>query len=258
MSSIERASAPSFDERERGADQERDALQTSALREGAANNGPEPSGTLANQRRWAILKAASQVISRRGVHRTRLVDIADEAHVSVGMIQHYFRSRNNLVRETFQWKLEESLASYGSRLQDDSTPWQHVESLCRMLTREPFEAINSLWLEFFSLCNRDPEFATLGSELWQRWSGRVRSVIESGIESGEFTTSSSPDDVAARFVSLADGLGIRVLIHHKGMSIDRMHRLLLEGAARELGVTLEQAPQPAVDSYQTRSPASGK
>ena len=67
-------------------------------------------------------------------------------------------------------------------------------------------------------------------------------VVEKGIDDGEFTTGSSPDDVAARFVSLADGLGIRVLIHHKGMSIERMHQLLLEGAARELGIALERAP----------------
>lgn len=215
------------------------------------------SGDLARQRRGEILLAASRVICRRGVHHTRLVDIADEARVSIGMIQHYFRNRNNLVRATFRWKLDESLSSYESHMQDDSTAWQDVESLCRILTREPFEAINSLWLEFFSLCNRDPDFAALGSELWERWAGQVRSVIEKGIESGEFTTGSSPDDVAARFVSLADGLGIRVLIHHKGMSIDRMHRLLLEGAARELGIALEREPQTAPDCWQTRSRAFG-
>ncbi len=210
-------------------------------------NDPGTFGDLARQRRGEILLAASRVISRKGVHHARLVDIADEARVSIGMIQHYFRSRNNLVRETFRWKLEESLASYESYLQDDSTAWQDVESLCRMLTREPFEAINSLWLEFFSLCNRDPDFAILGSELWERWAGQIRSVVERGIENGEFTTGSSPDDVAARFVSLADGLGFRVLIHHKGMSIDRMHRLLLEGAARELGIALEKEAQTAKD-----------
>ena len=210
-------------------------------------SGPGPFGELARQRRGEILLAASRVISRKGVHHTRLIDVADEARVSIGMIQHYFRSRNNLVRETFRWKLEESLASYESYLQDDSTAWQDVESLCRMLTREPFDTINSLWLEFFSLCNRDPDFAILGSELWERWAGQIRSVVEKGIENGEFTTGSSPDDVAARFVSLADGLGIRVLIHHKGMSIDRMHRLLLEGAARELGIALEKESQTAND-----------
>lgn len=233
--------------------QEKDVLHVSQQGEREKVSDPGSPGDLARQRRGEILLAASRVISRRGVHHTRLVDIADEARVSIGMIQHYFRSRNNLVRETFRWKLEESLSSYESHLQDDSTAWQDVESLCRILTREPFEAINSLWLEFFSLCNRDPDFATLGSELWERWAGQVRSVIEKGIESGEFTTGSPPDDVAARFVSLADGLGIRVLIHHKGMSVDRMHRLLLEGAARELGIE----PQTAKDCRQTRSRAFG-
>ena len=228
-------------------EQERGVLQVSEQRAREKVNDPGHSDGLARQRRGEILLAASRVISRRGVHHARLIDIADEASVSVGMIQHYFRSRNNLVRETFRWKLEESLASYESYMQDDSTAWQDVESLCRMLTREPFEAINSLWLEFFSLCNREPDFAILGSELWERWSGQIRSVIEKGIESGEFTTGSSPDDVAARFVSLADGLGFRVLIHHKGMSIDRMHRLLLEGAARELGIALEKEAQTAKD-----------
>ncbi len=237
---------------------ERGLSQTSSQWVSEGVTGAGTSGARARKRRREILEAAGGVISRRGVHHTRLIDIADEAHVSIGMIQHYFRSRNNLVRETFRWKLEESLASYESRLQDDSTAWQDVEHLCRMLTREPFEAINSLWLEFFSLCNRDPDFAALGSELWERWAGRVRSVIDKGIESGEFTTDSPSDDVAARFVSLADGLGIRVVIHHKGMSVDRVYQLLLEGAARELGIALEREPGSAKGCWPTRSVAFGE
>ena len=215
--------------------------RTSTARPNGAPHDPGGSGNRAGQRRGDILKAASRVIGRRGVHQTRLVDVADEAGVSVGMIQHYFRSRNNLISETFRWKLEDSLASYEAIPHEDSTAWQDVERLCSILTREPFEAINSLWLEFFSLCNRDPKFAALGSELWERWFSLVRSVVERGIERGEFTTGSSAADVAARFVSLADGLGIRVLIHHKDMSIERMHRILLESAAIELGIDLEDA-----------------
>ena len=49
-------------------------------------------------RRAAIIAATARVIVTNGVDSTRLADVAEEAGVSVGLIQHYFVTRDELLR----------------------------------------------------------------------------------------------------------------------------------------------------------------
>ena len=52
-------------------------------------------------RRDEILAAAATVMARMGFERMRLRDVATEAGVSIGLLQHYFETREQLGRETF-------------------------------------------------------------------------------------------------------------------------------------------------------------
>ena len=47
-----------------------------------------------------------RVIAAQGVGQARLADIADEAGVSLGLVQHYFRHRERLVTEAFASETE--------------------------------------------------------------------------------------------------------------------------------------------------------
>ena len=64
---------------------------------------PAPTGEpdLATRRRAEILTGAIRVIARDGVVAAKLKDIARESGVSLGLIQHYFDTRENLVDATF-------------------------------------------------------------------------------------------------------------------------------------------------------------
>jgi AcrR family transcriptional regulator len=128
----------------------------------ASGDGGRPhtrsSDDLASKRRSEILQAAIRVISHRGADHARLVDIADEAGVSVGLIQHYFRTRSALLSDVFGSAMDNSLKTFQAYAADDRSASEDVVQLCRILTREPFDEIFSLWLEFFSLSNRDRTF----------------------------------------------------------------------------------------------------
>lgn len=185
------------------------------------------SSDLAEQRKAEILQAATRVITQQGVDHARLVDIAAEADVSVGMIQHYFRTRSNLLSEVFSKKLEDSLLAYENTNKHGRPAAEDVVELCYLLTRAPFDEIYSLWLEFFSLANRDQQFRDKSGEIYERWVQLVRDVITKGVEGGEFNPVATPEVLADELVSLADGLGIRVLLRHPRMTPQRMLDLLI-------------------------------
>ncbi|WP_342534551.1 TetR/AcrR family transcriptional regulator [Lysinibacillus sp. FSL K6-0057] len=51
---------------------------------------------LREQRREEILNAALKVFSRRGMVATKISDIAKEAHLSHGLVYHYFKSKEEI------------------------------------------------------------------------------------------------------------------------------------------------------------------
>ncbi len=58
-------------------------------------------------KRRLILDAAIQVFARRGFHRCRVSDVADEAGVAYGLVYHYFDSKEEILNTLFseRWQV---------------------------------------------------------------------------------------------------------------------------------------------------------
>jgi len=196
-------------------------------------------------RRAQILDAAVVVISRRGVDRARLADVAEEAGVSLGLVQHYFRTRERLLIETFRREQERISQIWHDAVPDDADPLTRLAEYLRLSSPEgsasaatPFDPGWSFWLECWSKANRDDEIRAEVSDIYGDFAELYREAIREGVERGEFRISGEVEDVADRLISLADGLAVRTLLG--GLDRGRMLPLLLDGLAIELGLTEEQ------------------
>ena len=196
-------------------------------------------------RRAQILDAAVVVISRRGVDRARLADVAEQAGVSLGLVQHYFRTRERLLIETFRREQERISQIWHDAVPDDADPLTRLAEYLRLSSPEgsasaatPFEPGWSFWLEFWSKANRDDEIRAEVSDIYGDFAELYREAIREGVKRGEFRISGEVEDVADRLISLADGLAVRTLLG--GLDRGRMLPLLLDGLAIELGLTEEQ------------------
>ena len=196
-------------------------------------------------RRAQILDAAVVVISRRGVDRARLADVAEEAGVSLGLVQHYFRTRERLLIETFRREQERISQIWHDAVPDDADPLTRLAEYLRLSSPEgsasaatPFDPGWSFWLEFWSKANRDDEIRAEVSDIYGDFAELYREAIREGVERGEFRITGEVEDVADRLISLADGLAVRMLLG--GLDRGRMLPLLLDGLAIELGLTEEQ------------------
>jgi AcrR family transcriptional regulator len=193
-------------------------------------------------RRAQILDAAVVVISRRGVDRARLADVAEEAGVSLGLVQHYFRTRERLLIETFRREQERISQIWHDAVPDDADPLTRLAEYLRLSSPEgsasaatPFEPGWSFWLEFWSKANRDDEIRAEVSDIYGDFAELYREAIREGVKRGEFRISGEVEDVADRLISLADGLAVRTLLG--GLDRGRMLPLLLDGLAIELGLS---------------------
>ena len=72
-------------------------------------------------RRRALLDAASRVFARKGFHASRVGDIAEEAGVAHGLLYHYFRSKDEVLETLFR-EMWGGLVLDTQRIEESGTP----------------------------------------------------------------------------------------------------------------------------------------
>ena len=123
---------------------------------------PRPS--TAHVRRPAILTAAAEVISERGVQNTRISDVAERAGTSAPGVLYWFPSKDALLAEALTFSddrfyddLTEELAALGSAR----------DRLTRLVEVWPAEDDGEtvLWMELWVRSLRDPQLAATRERL---------------------------------------------------------------------------------------------
>ena len=140
---------------------------------------PRPS--TAHLRRPAILTAAAEVISERGIHNTRISDVAERAGTSAPGVLYWFPSKDELLAETLKFAddrfyegLTEELEALGSA----------SARLTRLIELWPAadDGETVLWMELWVRALRDPHaggrrasgWTAAGARRSPRSSGKVR------------------------------------------------------------------------------------
>jgi AcrR family transcriptional regulator len=196
---------------------------------------PRPSR--AAERRPQILAAAARVISDRGVEGTRLSDVASEAGVSIGTIQHYFHTRERLLLEAFAFETERAVERWVAAGRDGSSPWEHLLALIELVLHPPtFRERWTRWLQFWAAYARDPRRRRTVGRIYESWRSPFRCAIEEGVASGDFDPVIPIDDLVDRAVALFDGLALQVLLEAPGASLERMRAVLVASLAHDLRV----------------------
>ena len=156
-------------------------------------------------RRREIAQAVWAVIAERGIEGVTLRSVAAEAGVSVGRIQHYYASREELVRDSCRELLKAATQRFEAA--GDATPVERLRRLIlgRIPTTPEFAIGTSIWLAYEAKSVDDPVIA----ELVKR--GHAGGVREPAALVGECGVADAPA-VALRLMATAEGLAIRVLV----------------------------------------------
>lgn len=201
---------------------------------GASANESDQSDRTA-ERQLQILRAASRVLAERGARALRLSDVADEAGVSIGMVQHYFRSRADLLLHTFRSAYEEAAGALDALSAEEPDPQRRLVLLVRhsiRVDRWP------LWLEYWGAAYREPEIRSRCEGEYRRWSRHFHDTIEAGVADGSFHPADPVDDIADRLLVLIDGLAVRLLLQDARIDHERALHLIGEALRRDLGLTV--------------------
>lgn len=194
-----------------------------------------PRVTLESLRREQLLDAAIGLVATKGYETTTVRDIAAAAGVATGSIGYWFTGRDDLLRSA----LVEAARRFGHRLDEAvataSSPLDELLAHAGAATPRTDEdrAAQVVWIEFWRQAHRDPELQALHERLYDSWRTRIAATVERGIAEGAFRPVDA-GDWARRFVALADGLALHVLLHPGSVGADDMERIAREHIAATL------------------------
>jgi TetR/AcrR family transcriptional repressor of bet genes len=202
---------------------------------------------LTEQRRLQALQAAVEVIGKRGLCDTRITDIAERARLSPGLLLYYFESKDRLLTEALAFAEDRFYLDTFHELTGITDPVQRlvtlVERSCPNNGADGDQGDWPLWVELWGRARRDPEAARKREALDRRWRTIISDIVRDGERIGVFE-SVDAEDFALLFAALIDGLAIQVLLGDPDVTSTRMKNLVLQLAARELGVRFESLVGP--------------
>jgi TetR/AcrR family transcriptional repressor of bet genes len=139
------------------------------------------------RRRIELIEATIESIARRGFAETTLADVADIAGLSRGIVNFYFKSKDQLFANTLRFLADEyrqawqrALAKAGTAPADRLRAMVMVNFEPRVCSRKKL----AVWFAFFGEAKSRPAYlAVCGErdrEYWQALAGLVEAVIADG------------------------------------------------------------------------------
>ncbi len=189
---------------------------------------PRPS--TAHVRRPAILSAAAEVISERGIHNTRISDVAERAGTSAPGVLYWFPSKDELLAETLNFADDRFYEGLTDELGALGSASARLTRLIE-LWPAPDDGETVLWMELWVRALRDPTLADTRERLDRRWRETIAEIVREGQEAGEFAEGDA-DGLALVLGALLDGFAIQLALADPAVSTDVVRRHCLRLAMR--------------------------
>lgn len=175
-----------------------------------------------------ILDAVITLTTTRGPEAMSVRNVAAEAGVSIGAVQHHFRTKEDLLLAAMDAVNERFIARLGSLLTDTDDPKDRVRRFLHEIALGPesekaddtSEAI--VWTVFAARASVDPAIRAVHSEAW----ARVEEVVLGLLNEAYPDAAVTPDD-AALVLAVTDGIAVARAAEGTGrMSRERGERLV--------------------------------
>jgi AcrR family transcriptional regulator len=158
---------------------------------------------------------------RQGLEEVSLRHVAAEAGVSMGMVQHYFASKDEMLLfalDTLNEHVTQRVAERMSVLPDPPSPSALVRTLLLELLPldEERRADALVGFAFLAQAAVRPKIAGVLRQSFAQLQEFVSEQIRQARDAGDLDTDADPDQEAKALLALTDGLSIHVLAGQRG------------------------------------------
>ncbi len=170
-----------------------------------------------DERREDVAEAAWRVIGRDGLEGATLREISREAGFTTGVIQHYFRDRDELLAFVARQISEQAFDRMTSALETCSPGKACLRQLLEVLVPLDLRTARvSALMSFWARSAIDPVHNAIQARQYETIRRAFRGQVAAAMEKGEISPDRDADDVADHLLAFGDGLCVR-----SGMEPDR-------------------------------------
>lgn len=185
--------------------------------------------------RDSILQAAARCIARKGERGLRVLDVANEAGVSSGLLYYHFDDRDGLLAATLEHINAQALG-YRGRVDQPDDP---TERLLNLLVDEigddtDLHDSSVAWNEIRASAVFDPALREHLARTTDAWQGDIAMVVRAAQDSGGIAADADADadDLALTLTALVEGITGRWLCGQ--LDTDQARHALRRAAVRLL------------------------
>lgn len=200
----------------------------------------DPLATALEPQRLKILDATERLVAVRGVDAIRLRDVSQEAKVSIGSIQHYFNTRDELVSVAMRNASRRRAAEWSTLARQHDRASDKIAALLCGSISDRHRCV--LWIETCAASTRHEELAADVNNNFEAWRTAFEEAVRHGVSTGEFNLKLSIRELVDTFVAVIDGFMLAVAVGQSGMTVDYRAHLLHNMARRLLGSGYKPRP----------------
>ncbi|MFD9224291.1 TetR/AcrR family transcriptional regulator [Streptomyces sp. NPDC060064] len=193
-------------------------------------------------RRLEIAEALWRIASTRGLDGVSLRDVAAEADISLGRLQHYFRTKDEMlvfalrhINVLADRRIRERIDAVVSDLDEEPPPRTVLrECLAGMLPLDDKSRVGTLvGAAYFARAVHDERLRAEAREGIPKLAEFFAGLLRRAMERGEVSADRDPDDEAMLLISLVDGLTAYTLLEvhtpERALSLLDLHMARLFG-----------------------------
>ncbi len=170
----------------------------------------ESNQRIRDERQVQILAAARRVFARQGFAAAKISDIAAEAGVSYGLVDHYFGKKEDVYIAVVADALQGGLKFLEDALHRPGTPWERLEGICAAMLAGLRDEPEYVWIVNQAGANEaiPPEIQGLFQTYTQKSLEIQVELIRQGQAAGQ-VVAGNPVELAVAFSAAIQGLAIQ-------------------------------------------------
>ncbi|MBI5115543.1 TetR/AcrR family transcriptional regulator [Candidatus Poribacteria bacterium] len=182
--------------------------------------------SLKEQRRTQIIEAFSRCVSRKGLQKASIRQIAKEAGVQTSILHHYFKDREEMIEELVKSIVDQAVARYRAEVNRHRNPKTRFNKAFKflfgpdMINDEHSTFFYDAWVEARENDKVRESFRMLYSRFRE---GITNLLAETGKSYG--LSALELYELATMVVAIQDGVSLQWDMDRGNVSLDRMSRM---------------------------------
>lgn len=179
------------------------------------------------RRREEIAVLTLDVVRSLGIDRASIRGIAERGGVSMSVLTHYFKNKDDLVAFAFRWLSERSFVELDRRLATRRAGLARLETAIEaMFPRASENSTMALWTSVWDRATRNSNFAREYRAFYARWRSYITTFLTDAVAQGQVPANLRIGDATELLVAAVDGLWIANAMEPKRFSAARRRAIL--------------------------------